>query len=514
MKEKQKKKPSQNKPHGNFLIGWICSTVITIIAVNVYGNYHIFKLLSNNDCPQIISTAIESSLLSSGLALIGLSISVWAALNIMNALDKKDFDVLQDSVKKLQDEQNAHLDLLKIQYANLQKQQQQSNENQFFSELIKSIDDTATKHLIQNFSRFVRDSEVCFTELITVEQHFSNTYQLYRKSNSRLLTEAAEKGIQITESLLKKYKGQDNITSQFLTYRLGEFHFYRAYGAHVPALDVKKHFEKAIDSYKKCEALLDICLPTYDPGIDYDHIAQNVSVLPNSVLSYQCNTIGEAYSKIVERAEALHRSGIPADFLNDYGRRAIFYCKYAVVLSNFQNQIYLRNLGCALERTYGSKRCADKNAAEIRDVYQYAMDCSLQNKNVPMKVFHTWLSFDHKYADYIHSGKSNSESPDTLIERNRRALVYAKMAVATYPDNLMFLKLYALTLRDACIWQTQYKKNSADIQQYKEAFSRCATELKLLYAGKEYDPYMKDILKAEEELFGKQLSAKSEKLVV
>lgn len=410
-KSKKEKKNGRNtgannkKSEGKFITVSILLAVIIIVLIDALCIFTACYLCLINPESLVSESVFESSLLSSGLSIIGIAISVWAALNIINALDKKDFEALKEKYELLHNEQEKRRQELEEENERQKKQQQENNKNLFIGELIKSIADYSTELLVEKMGAITATSNIPFVEMIRVEQLFSNAYQLHeRKKDDKELEKTASEGIQYAEELLSKLEEQTDTPREillYLSYRIGEFCFYKAYCKSVVDTEVKILFEKAIKQYENSMELFNAHIPKFDVDKEYPRIVSEESPENRKISYYMCNTIGEAYSKIIERSAGLRKAGVPEDLLALYGKKAVFYCTYAVAWSEYKNEKYLRNLGCALERGYGEQKCIRENAIRISDVYQKAMNASVTQAKIPEKVFYTWLSFDHKHSNHI-----------------------------------------------------------------------------------------------------------------
>ena len=93
-----KKKDGTTGGHKFELYMIFIATCIAVVAIALATTYSIYKI------PE--STSMESSekyiadLLASGLAIVGIAISVWAGLNIANAIERKDVDLIDTKIKE------------------------------------------------------------------------------------------------------------------------------------------------------------------------------------------------------------------------------------------------------------------------------------------------------------------------------------------------------------------------------------------------------------------------------
>lgn len=508
------------KSEGKFITVSILLAVIIIVLIDALCIFAACSIFLTNPNLEQTEAVFESSLLSSGLSIIGIAISVWAALNIINALDKKDFEALKEKYELLHNEQEKRRQEIEEENERQREQQQENNKNLFIGELIKSIADYSAELLVEKMGTITATSNIPFVEMIRVEQLFSNAYQLHeRKKDDKELEKTASEGMQCAEELLSKLEEQADIPREillYLSYRIGEFCFYKAYCKSVVATEVKILFEKAINQYENSMDLFNVRIPNFDADKEYPRIVSEESPENRKISYYMCNTIGEAYSKIIERSASLRKAGVAEDLLALYGKKAVFYCTYAVAWSDYKIEKYLRNLGCALERVYGEQKCIGENAIRISDVYQKAMNASVTQAKIPEKVFYTWLSFDHKYSNHIIAQIRNRQGSqwlntrdalvdEDLIQKNSCAISYAKLAMETYRDNLVYQKFYAFTLRDACLWQIILNGQTKKAYDFFTMFAEVAEELKVFYPNETLkDDFVREIIAYVDEI-GKYL---------
>lgn len=331
----------------------------------------ISKELSNSEI-------IQSTILSDGIAIIGLAVAVWTGLNIANLIEKREVDKLQQRVRELNEE-------IKERWL----QQNQVEKDRLLHEMLATSKDEATNELIKIFSELPAESEIPFLRLLDVEQKFRNVYELHRSefNQDENLCEIANGGISFANEILKYVK--EPKAELYLRFRIAEFHFYMGYCY----LGRKRleHFRTAIEKYEE----LANGFYAYVPEFVSSEVYPNINYLPckknRSISAYFCNTLGEAYSEIEREKKQLLAEGVSEDELKSYGLKAVFYCAYANKLVT--NSVYKRNLGCAIERTYD----AIEYYEELEEIYSTAL--MLSHKNVSN--FKTLVSLYDKYVNYI-----------------------------------------------------------------------------------------------------------------
>ena len=554
--------PRKKQSRGRFLVITIFITVILILLMDVFCIFtscypsliSVWSTQSNATEPSgegVSNSAqantqngsnLDDAFLSTGISIIGIAISVWAALNITNALERRDFDALQDkfvqhekdskeSLKEFTSQQTSALDALKKkhndEFAELQKaqqgelkkinsehkkqteQQQITSKNQLLSELLKTIIDLSTEIIMEQIQAISTKEDVPFAELTHIEQHFARVYSLHEyDKEAKLIKNTADIGIKEAEELLcalDKDMPHKQMIENFLQYRIGDFCFYKAYCCQgKERLDLA---ERAIEQYVKSLDLFGISIPEYEYQEEY--IPNEYALCPKGkkcICAYICNAIGESYSKIAEDFRNLLRDNITIEAIEDYGRKAVFYCAYAVKWCDRGRELYFRNLGCALERVYKDDMFLEKNIKTITSLYQDAFDISISQKHIPEKVFYTWLSFDWKWSDHIiaqirgeitdYRWLCNKSELVTEQLRNRAdiAIHYGQLAKVTYSDIIVHHKFFAFTLRNVCIWEILTNGGTGVAYRHYEEFRQAVVKLNAFYSDpSQWDDFMREL---------------------
>ena len=499
-------KKKEEKYHYRWAVVFILLAVIVIIALDVFSilvtTYpELICKWFDVETDIVSEGAQERNLLSTGLSLIGLAISVWATLNIINVLDKKDVEDLRSQLVRLKEEHET-----------LSTEQ---NYNTLRKEFENCTSDYAMKSLAAKMSDVGK--EYC-PQLSVVMQYYSRVYQLNQQGKrDESLDSATNEGIRYIDFLLQRnneFRIQNEDVRQFLHYCKGEFLFYKAY-----CFEGEKRYHCSMDSlseYEKCTELFHVKLPRFSlkeaqkyPDIKYKKCTDSIGI-------YLVNTIGESYSKAVQGINKWENHKLKEEEVEELKYKTLFYCAYAVNWSDSENQIYLRNLGCALEAVYGRQLYKTDMWKNAEDAYQKAMNICISSGEVPYNVFYTLLSLNHRYSNYrISLLKGDAEGNTWLVQKpevitnelicyTKRVLQYAELAVKTYPEKLVFEKLYALALRDACIWQIV--ENGLPETDFYEKFVEKVNMLNVFFP-EERDDYLTEINKYMEQIESKFFSS-------
>jgi len=320
---------------------WICNLIVIIALLEIL--FIIFLCIMICFSPDISSekamTITESSLLANGIAIIGIAVAVWTGLNIVNTLERREFEKLKEQTNIVA---NEYLSLSR-KLIDRECKYNTAEQAKWINELSKTANDTGTRKLINLINSYIPEETISITELVEVERYFSLVYNLHNSSYKRDLSllSFAQKGINIINKYLKISTKPELIT--YLNFRKAEFYFYSGYC--LEGIEKRKAFEKAIPIYFEISDEIGANLPQFVEVENISEIFYERCNTNTEISAYICNTIGEACSKIIEGLEKSH------PLLIEYGPKAIFYCAYAVKWS--ECELYLRNLGCAIERNKG-----------------------------------------------------------------------------------------------------------------------------------------------------------------
>lgn len=475
------------------------AVVVIILAVVVIVALDIFSILVAA-CPELIqrwfslntppeALPLGDSLLATSLSIIGIAISVWATLNIINVLDKNDVVELKNQLATLREENETYI--VKQHYNTLLGQFEQCSS------------DSAMAYIARKFQDV---SDLPYAQLSIVMQFYIRVFNLHKQDNDGiLLNDAADEGIRYAKELL----AQDNhlLTKNvrlFLHYCIGEFYFYKSYTS-----KDEKSFASAINAttqYEIAMPLFGVHLPQYTAQKMESYPNTDFGDLPNAseLTRYMCNTYGECYSKALQAYNTNISMDTKGHDIDTIRKKAVFYCEYAVSLSKRNNQTYLRNLGCALEAAYKLDATEVTVVSKIATAYQDAINVCIKDKHIPHKVFYTWLSFYHKYINQrikvFRKGQPEKEwlarigipQEEELSEYFKNALAYSELAHKTYPDDLVFLKFHAFVLRDLCIWEMKRNGKTELACACYEKFTQVLQTLQVLYVNN-YDQFMTEL---------------------
>lgn len=422
---------------------------------------------------------VESTIISNCIAIIGIAVSVWAGLNIIQVLEKGKLDELRKEVSKYAEERK------------------ETNRNRFLA-LLHGSNDLLSNYLYEQFSAVDEN-------IVTAEQYFSlgeiesNLCFVVQCHNNSVHYDT-RKIVEVINKLTKMSTKKDTpkVLHEYIVLRKGEFCFYLGYKGET-SNECCDYYRKALACYFEVFSTLKKTLVREER---LDLIDDNVPFT-----NYMLNTIGECYSKIIQK-----------EGHNDENEKIALRC-YEEIQKNLQNcksdpsryrEVYFRNYGCLLERIYLND-FSESRAKAILQLYQSAMDISLKADHVGANVFKVWLSYHHKILDKVFGayseGKSSCSSNRNhyveynkeLLDFTQKAETYAQIAVDCYPARLEFRKYQAFIYRDLCLLYHYANKHKLSMK-YLSKLCDSANSFEVLYIKESQDNFVKQIISQNKEL--------------
>ena len=163
---------------------WICVLIVLISLLEVIFVISMVVLLYfDKISDKVFVGSVEASLLSSGIAVIGIAISLWAGLNIANAIERKDIDQLRKKTDELEQSKKVlekqyktisqsaetleqQIENSKIDDAERKKKQTESEMLTLLNELSKTVNDAATRQWMSIIRKHVPDEDISITDLV------------------------------------------------------------------------------------------------------------------------------------------------------------------------------------------------------------------------------------------------------------------------------------------------------------------------------------------------------------
>lgn len=416
----QKNKKNLKKILKRFIVPTIsASAILGILLIVALAFRHIQKLENSyGEISKKLGAAkatIEiSELLTIGLSIIAIAIAVWAALNIINAVNRSDLEQQNEKLSKA----NETLDTLKKQSKNIQEELQKNiiiQKELFIKELTSfSPKDPVIKPIITSLNNEIQENShnvtIPFDKLITVELLSEQVYNLHNSAgdNANILIYNAKRGIEIIQELIKS--NLPEIIKLYLSYRKYDFYFFMGY-CETDKITRAQNFLYAAKGYKEISSALKIYIN--EETINEFYKSDETDNL--QLATYLANAIGEAYSKITQYYNSDKTELDKIEEINKhikfFSEEAVRYCNIASEFSEdkINKSMYYRNLGCALERKEIldekiNNKCKFSNYKETISAFQKAVWSIFGNftssQETIKNAYFTLLSYYKKYIWY------------------------------------------------------------------------------------------------------------------
>ena len=431
--------------------------IVGTMAVNIFTTNSIASKVATADSA-MADSAYQSSLLSNGLAIIAIAISVWAGLNIANAIERRELDKFDDKLRKSEDKLKKVDEIEPIVKRN--EKIQNTLFNMFQNELLKTANDEATywlyNQIIDPNKVNIKDIDSILSDLVVIEELFSQVYTTHTSvqkndENTRNRSDQAKAKITV---LLEKKSLPETIKT-YLKYRKAEFEFYCGYATNDSKIKYSS-FNNAAKLYLELAEDFDVTIPKYDEEKNNTIIVPEYSGKPeNKTLSmYFLNSIGESYSRILLNLSSkseffINSTRFSKDDFIKLGKKGEFYLQVCVSWQDpfSRREVYYRNLGCLLERLDIIEDNNYGRSQNIIDCYTKAFLTIIDDDNTIYyrvgSVYHVLIQYLFKYINFkLRLTENDSfERFDKGIKISKRDIEEA----CTYMKQLFVLFQFAQT---------------------------------------------------------------------
>lgn len=423
--------------------------VISILSIIVTNIFAITFILTKGS---LDSSGIESSLLSTGISIIGIAIAVWAGLNISNLISRSEINELDVAVNGLKaDTESLDKDIEKIRP--FVDENKNILSQLFLLELERSINDPIAYYLAEKIRRLnLQDICLPYTKLIEIELIYSQMYSRHQSGYDYdvLLIQLADSGINKIKEIQEVYIGNEHnkkIFALYLNYREGGFLFLKGYCAKTKVIGAQYFFDAAGKFV-----------------IVKDEFCSNDQRAVIHEMAYIDNSIGESYSKITHyytdiflnqeeqsKKDFIKLLADKKEEIEDIAESAVYYCKEATK-SKLEHSVlttYFRNLGCAYERQDRVEAVKNKlknvfyQNEEIIKNYKESFNLTINNHQIneasSRNAYYTLLSYYNKYIDYLFN--NGMEETDKLADSINNMYAISSLAIL---DHTRSSSLYAL----------------------------------------------------------------------
>ncbi len=467
----RKSKEKQAKNIVNQFVYMVFGTIVLILMLFIISMVLItFQSMDGN-----VSIKVESSLLATGMAIIGVAIAVWAGLNIIQVLEKDKFALLGDEFLKYKNERKI---LNELRFLNNVSSERNELNKYLYGRLKAEIDENE-----------VDISPELYFELNCIEDLFQAVYKeqtLYKKSYQTDYYDVAIEKCRDIKRCINRISSRE-IIELYIEIRILEFEFFKGYT--VKKREVQECYQRVVEGYCKI----------FDGLEEPMQMVREKRYIDDSIplTVYMFNTLGESYSRIINEysngEKITQRIKNQAEKAQSYYEALLCLIESPEVMGNnikkeLLRETYYRNYGCALERISKKVKKDETDAfvydSRIRQMYQKAIDIVMSNyeENVRYHTFYTWLSF---YVKVIRNYRINEvlECREDIFLENTRvmkeytvsALHYVTIAKRKFPVLLCFVKFEAYIERDLALWalyEKDFEKANVHTLNMKDIISK------------------------------------------
>lgn len=473
-----------------FLVSLIVGAVLFILVCNFIINGYIYMqakewkegLRQDAEGEQVITIltdqAFQSNLLNVGLSIIGIAITIWAGLNIIQVIEKSEVAKIANQVRQFETERKAIY------------------KKQFLGEL-----KSQNRVILQYFYvRFVRLDEISddipasiYYRLLRLEMAYKNIYSKQVREIRNFEKDSLYDFMRDIMEILDLVKSERislktaQLVEEFVRTRKAEFCFNLGYDDNTPIENAVQYFENAISEYMSLYSI-EICkringdMIDISPNLYTENLKNELCHIVDGDISERyaihiLNTIAEAHSKIaykflriedaVKQDDQIKRKsqiGNHLDIAINIFKGIIDIWGDKLLLQEF---IY-RNYGAALERRWKKEKGKDYGGIcdyymLIKKQYDISMEKALSQNSFREGVFSAWGALYFRgvktdvlktlFPDGIYEGRTlNLDDMNNIKKWTDEACSYMEIAIHMYPTNSKYVKLYGIARSFKCIF--------------------------------------------------------------
>lgn len=462
---------------------------------------------------------LQSTIISTGLSVIGIAISVFVGLSIIQVIEKGQ---LEEFSKK---------------YDSYEQEQKRTNKDKFFSELNKE-DREDTKYFYELFLERVEKKDDIpsnlYYEMTCIEESYNKLYHKqfsYKNKFDDFSIVALLDYVSEVEAFLENNRissASENAIREYIKCREANYYFNRGYDNTNPEAD--EYFHKVIERYKeiyelnmesgkpfKCQRLTDISNKFEYMNIGYEYEINVLNILAESYSKNAYKMIYPDDKNITEEQFMI------ADQALDCSIKIYEYIE-ELHAKKYQNEeggcekhplkeVIYRNHGAAIERKikaqekctdFIDKAMEDGNIEKIilaKEKYQKAMDIALvETSDLPRRetLYLAYAGLYIKVVKYycglseIRNLKRGDHNSIYKFEKlkfddwTNKVSSYIKLALYKNPIN----RVFNISLCYALIWKAFFATDSDRANLYMYLAEQAYESALLLY--KDNDPLRKE----------------------
>lgn len=312
---------------------------LTMVVSNIVVMYFLLTDVVYIDAAK----AIEGTMMTSGLTIISLAITVWLGISIYNAIGKNEIEELKATIET---------------YSPLSEQVREYTKHQLVNQMYKT-GDISCDYLAKHFERNDDIPMERYADLLVIDILLQKTYEAKAEDVKMRRLKWAHTGIEKINRYKGKFKKRCELENYYLNYREADFWFW---------VGGSCEGNKRIDAYKKAKDLFfksveDFKIPLTINQADLVTIDEETI----RISVYFANAIGQCLVNIMNKnAEGYENLKMEAKKYFEFAINNSMYCG--------EREVYYRNYGCFIENT----AC---NIAGIEKAYEQYKKAFFVNSN-------------------------------------------------------------------------------------------------------------------------------------
>lgn len=418
-------------------------SVIFAIMI-VVCNMFVLDFLCKNAAEIDAKSAVDGMIITNGLTIISLAVTVWLGISIYNSIEKKEFADIKEEFTEAKNEIETCLQI--------SNEVKAYTKQQLVNQMYKTGDiscDYIAKHFDKDVDEEKKIPSERYADLLTIDILLEKAYQEHNRERRKKWAEIAREKI---ERYKGKFEKRSEIENGYLNYRDADFLFF--IGESCVGNERYNIYEKAKDLFLKsaeCFGIEVLC--------DRERFFRKSSEMQRLSI-YFSNAIGQCY------AFMMLTPNLSADVFEDMKTNANEYLSYVVTFSAYcgEREVYYRNYGCFLENTA-------KNMDDMERAYKQYKKAFATNSREP-RTYHVLISnLNKRIREALHIDMRTPQSGrKTPIYQYEAALVldiekietlinemgvYIEFAIDFFPDNAdwyafsIYRKIYEMRLKNS-----------------------------------------------------------------
>lgn len=406
-----------------------------------------------------VEKSIEGTIITNGLTIISLAITVWLGISIYNAIGKNEIAELKSALEK---------------YSPLSEQVRGYTKQQLVNQMYKT-GDISCDYIAKCFDKDTDIPVERYADLLTID------ILLQKAHDARDLSEKAQRskwsytGIEKINRYKGKFKKRYKLEDSYLNYREADFWFY---------IGACCQDDKRYDAYKRAKNLFVNSLNDFGISLPLD---QELSMMMDEeslrLSVYFANAIGQCLANMENQQSTEETEP------NNLRSEARKYLEFAVKYSRIsgEREVYYRNYGCFIENMAESIKDLEEAYGQYKKAFYVSSDESntyyvlISNLN---KRIRTMLGIEErtpktnrKEALYVMSF-AEVEDKEKIVELIEEMEAFINLATRVIPNNAswyafsVYRKLYKLCVRDHL--------GSSQSKKYLHAMKQDVAKIKLL----------------------------------